>query len=146
MGKRQDIITALKSQLGNIKITNGYNTDLGLSVHEWRLSPFDESELPAVEIRDEVSNVSQDNNNVYVDNALDITITAYGSETSAAGTRGRLYLEDIFAAIGTDEQLGGGAYDINIDSGSLDAEQESTLNVAAIVKITAYYRVKKWSD
>ena len=145
MGKRQDIITGLKAQLATISVANGYNTNMGSNVVEWRLSPISDAQLPMVEIRDSESNVSEDMNNVLSNKTLDIAITVYNT-VSTAGTTARLYIEDVLKAISTDLSLGGAAYDLNEGVSTIEASQDSDIIIAAIVNITAEYQVNKWSD
>ncbi len=45
--KRQQIISAIKTGLQSITIANGYETDLGSSIYEWRLAEYQSMELPS---------------------------------------------------------------------------------------------------
>ena len=49
---RQKAVTALAHLFSHILVTNGYRTDLGLSVHTWKENPFAQTELPGCDIRD----------------------------------------------------------------------------------------------
>jgi len=146
MGKRQGIMTALKTQLGNISIANGYNTDIGTTVDEWHVASYDVDDLPVIEVRDSDSSAEEDMNNVLSNKNLDIAIVVYNSVSSAAATNARLYIEDVLKAISTDLTLGGNTDDINEGISSIDAAQESDIILAATVNISAKYQVNKWSD
>jgi hypothetical protein len=51
---RQQIIDAIDTQLKTILVSNGYYTDLGLTVQEWDLTPLDpDNETERLEYRDE---------------------------------------------------------------------------------------------
>lgn len=50
--KREAIMQSIMSALAQISTANGYNTNVGASVHEWRAVPFDPSDLPALNVRD----------------------------------------------------------------------------------------------
>jgi len=58
MNLRQDLIDWVLERLRDIRVTNGYNTDVGLHVHEWRSAPFSTDDLPALNVRDIYDEVS----------------------------------------------------------------------------------------
>ena len=49
---RQTLIDNIKTQLQTITTGNGYETNLGSNVFEWRETPLQQSELPGIVIRD----------------------------------------------------------------------------------------------
>lgn len=49
---RQTLINNIKTQLQTITVANSYETNLGSNVFEWRESPLQQSELPAIILRD----------------------------------------------------------------------------------------------
>jgi hypothetical protein len=50
--KRQKIVDAIVTKYKTISVGNGYLTDVGGSVFEWRDAPFHERECPAINFRD----------------------------------------------------------------------------------------------
>jgi len=50
--KWQKIITAILSKLRTISVANGYETNVGSNVFEWRDNPLEESEMPGIILRD----------------------------------------------------------------------------------------------
>jgi len=58
MNLRQDLVDWVLERLRDIKVANGYNTNVGLNVHEWRSAPFSVDELPALNVRDIYDEVS----------------------------------------------------------------------------------------
>ena len=146
MAKRQGCITALVSQLSQISIANGYETDLGARVFEWRVTQIPPAQCPAIEIRDSDSDVLEDNNNVLTDSALAVAIIAYDTPTEKAAELGRKYIRDIKKAIKVDLQLNGNAYQIDDISSPIEVQQESEISLAATVNILVHCRTEKWSD
>jgi len=146
MASRQGIITGLKSVLSNISIVNGYNTDIGSNVDEWRLTPYSESDLPVIEIRDESCSITDGRNNVDNYKTLSVTISCYDSVTATGATEMRLYIKDVLSAIGKDPQLSGNALDIDVDSTSIEGSQDSDIIFSAVVNLSVGYITNKWSD
>ena len=146
MANRQGIITALKNQLGNISIANGYESDIGANVDEWRTTPYSTSECPVIDIRDEESNVDEDMNNTLTNKALDITITVYDDPASTAATAARKYIRDVLKAISTDLLFNNNAYQVDEGASTIEISQQNDILLSAVVNITAYYQVNKWED
>lgn len=68
---RSQIVEALAAQLRTIKIANGYNTQAGANVFVWRRYALDDSELPALLLRD----TEVERQPVAVGNQVDTTMT-----------------------------------------------------------------------
>jgi len=52
MSKEQDIFDFVFAEMLKISIANGFSFDIGDRVFDWRDSPFEDSELPAINVRD----------------------------------------------------------------------------------------------
>lgn len=96
---RQQIIDAVETRLKTIKTANGYETDIGLNVNVWHTTDFQETELPAIDIRD-VSEVMEVRGGNHIC-TLTVEIEAKVSG-SASGVTMRDILADIIKAVGTD--------------------------------------------
>lgn len=96
---RQQIVDAVETRLKTIKTANGYETDIGLNVNVWHTTDFQETELPAIDIRD-VSEVMEVRGGNHIC-TLTVEIEAKVSG-SASGVTMRDILADIIKAVGTD--------------------------------------------
>lgn len=104
---RQQIMDALVVRLRTILTADGYETNLGLNITEWRTTDVQVSELtsnPVADVRDVSESVVISGGNEI--HSLEVEITAYvlGS-TMQTGTRD--VIADIDAAIGTDPTFDG---------------------------------------
>jgi hypothetical protein len=102
--KRQRITDAVKTGFEAILTENGYNSDLGESVHEWRSRAFAESELPAAVLRDlgetAVAAVGVHEHSL----TMEAEIVLSGHELPAEI---RALIADVTACIGADVTWGG---------------------------------------
>ena len=60
MGVRAEIVSALKTLLETISPGNGYLTDLGLNVYEWREYAFSSADMPCINIKDMSDTIESD--------------------------------------------------------------------------------------
>lgn len=126
-GKRQQIVSAIKTRLAGIKVADGYQTDIGLKQTEWNPGPKgadpEADELPGHDIRDEVETAEvKDKNSGTFDRALEIVVIAELREAGPGATLARKALEDLIKAVAVDPTWGGLARrtlpveeDINVD-------------------------------
>lgn len=125
---RQRIVDAFLTRLRTIRTMNGYQTEVGASVHEWRVTGFELDELPALNLRDTEDvaalSVAEDVH------ALKIEVEAYVAGTTAPATL-RQILADLIQAIGTDPTFGGLAQDTNVTAEAIDVRQEEK-RIAAV--------------
>lgn len=106
---RQQIMTALIIRLQTITIANGYETNVGGNVNDWHVSNFEETELPAMDVRD--VNESTEVRGSLHQNTLSIEIETKVSGTASATTM-RDIIADVVKAIGTDPSFSGLAQNI----------------------------------
>ncbi len=96
---RQQIMSALKTRMQTITTGNGYVTNIGSNVFEWRTTDFQVSELPAMDIRDTGEEVEVRGGNHIYTLTVEIESKVSGA-TSGADMRD--IMADIIKAIGTD--------------------------------------------
>ena len=119
--KRDAIMVAIASAMENISVANGYNSALGSNVIEWRgktvtaegssLVPTEESELPALHIRDINDRVIAVDMSGNEDHELTLEFEV-AHEGSATGATMRGQINDVRKAIGVDPSWGGLAKDL----------------------------------
>ena len=141
--KRQQLIDALDARLKIIKTANGYLTNLGNNVFEWRVTNLNSIEFPACIYRD-VSNTKQDGAIGSFRWALNIEIQLVtDGETSAAEVR--KLIADVYKAIGTDITWGGLAVTTEQpDSDEMDVEQHEKKQAGALIKLSIIYDANMW--
>ena len=141
--KRQQIVDAIKTRLQGILIANGYATNLGNNIFEWRVTNLNSAEFPACVYRD-VSNAKQDGAIGSFRWALNIEIQLVtDGETSAAEIR--KLIADVYKAIGTDVRWGGLAVTTEQpESDEMDVEQHEKKQAGALIKLSIIYDANMW--
>lgn len=142
--KRQQIIDAIDARLKTIKTVNGYETDAGNNVFEWRATPLQDSELPALLFRDTTSPVDDETYSMHL-HTLSVEITLVASGATSADII-RKMLADIQKAIGTDATWSGIAADTllrTVDIGTVEhAEFKYT---GGAINIAIQYLTERWN-
>ncbi len=140
--KRQAIVDAVRTRLATILATNGYNTDIGRHVFEWKVTAFADSDLPAVAFRDtdpeirELTGGMQD-----VSLPVEFIIGAASGATTMQVVRAAI--EDVLSAINSDFTWGGLAWDTAIDTIEAFAEHEGKLTGLAKIGTTVKYEQQR---
>lgn len=101
--KRQKLIDAVLARMQTIRTANGYETDLGSNVDDWRVN-WDSKELPALSVLDTVAEVAFLNDQPTAARqmcTLPVMLRIYGKSDSRAADL-RKMLADVVRAIGTD--------------------------------------------
>ncbi len=136
--KRQQIVDAIRWRLAGILVANGYNTDVGRHVFEWKVTAFADSDLPGVAFRDidpkvrELTGGMQD-----VSLPVDFIIGAASGASTMQIVRAAI--EDVLSAINSDFTWGGLAWDTAIDTIEAFAEHEGKLTGLAKIAATVKY-------
>jgi len=94
MTKEQDIYNFVFTEMLKISIANGFSFDISGRVFDWRDSPFEDSELPAINVRD-VTNEIVDADTREHTLTFDIALEDVG-ENAADSIRGKK--QDILTA------------------------------------------------
>jgi hypothetical protein len=131
--KRQQIVSAIKTRLQGITVANGYETDLGNAIYEWRLSAYQSTELPGADLRDTTETVG-----VTVgshEHKMTAEVKVLGS-TSSLPADIRKRLADVVKAAGTDLTWGGLAEDTAAAGQDL-IEAEVNITGTGLVKVCA---------
>ena len=101
---RQQIVDAVMTRMAAITTANGYQTNIGSDVHDWRVN-FQQDELPAVSVCDlETIAVNSDPRTDGLTTwALTVQICIY-SEKDTDPSIIRMMIADVTNAIGTDDR------------------------------------------
>ena len=118
--KRDQIMSAVVAGMKNILEENGYNSDLGANVFEWRPKiidpsgsgyvPTEQDELPALHVRDPLDKAVTIEQDGSEDHELTLELEI-AHEGGAAGAAMRGQIADVRKAIGVDVTWGGLASD-----------------------------------
>ncbi len=140
---RQSIIDAIDTQLKTILIANGYDTDLGSNVFEWRQVPLQESELPALIYRDVTSEIEI----IVLDrhtHILNLEVEVKTQPGSTSGSLARKMIADVIKAIGVDHTWGALAIKTDPVSSEIVFEQHEKIITGAIINFEITYRTDLW--
>lgn len=143
ISRRQRIVTELAAVLSKITKLYGHRTDLGSNVFEWKTTPYQEVDLPCVNIRDgqESVIVSGRQHQYTLDLQLEIRVSASTSAEIA-----REVIADITVAIGQNVTLDGLIINITpistelLDFGQMDKKFGSITMVFEILYITDIFK------
>jgi hypothetical protein len=94
MSVEQDIMTAVMTNMNNISIANGYTFDVGSNVFEWRDSPLNDGEFPAIIVKDVYNEVSEEDEK---EHTLTVEIQLVDSGNSSPASI-RAKVQDILTA------------------------------------------------
>lgn len=139
---RQQIMDALEARLKSISTANGYGSNLGGSVHTWRKRPVTLADTPCLLVADG----SADSTSLAYpvrDHRLSVDIVGVVSSNTTA-SQARQLADDIHAAIGADQTLGGLALKIDPLSHEITLETDGDITGAVKVSISIHYRTALW--
>lgn len=142
---RQKITDAVSARLALIKTVNGYETDLGLKVFEWRVAEIPESDLPAAVYRDIGCDTSDSEGSSmgYHLHSLNMEIELFASGSTSPATM-RKMIADVFKAIGVDDTWGGLALTTRPQGDKADVEQEEKKFTNTLVSIVVEFETLAW--
>ena len=136
---RQEIVNAIRSRLSEILVANGYDTDLGLNVFEWKVTAFAVSELPGVCFRDTERSVTELTGGLR-ENRLTVEFILGAASGTATASTIRQAVADVVRCIDTDPTWGGLAWDTAIESDEMFMDHEGKLTGLAKVTATVKYQ------
>ncbi|GAB4245683.1 MAG: hypothetical protein OHK0028_23630 [Deltaproteobacteria bacterium] len=136
--KRQAIVDAVRARLAGIRTANGYNTDVGLHVFEWKVTAFADSDLPGVAFRDTDSKIRELTGGMQ-EVSLPVEIIVGAASGASTMQVLRAAIDDILSAINSDFTWGGLAWETSIDTIETLAEHEGKLIGLAKIVATVKY-------
>ena len=142
MGRRQEIVDAIKARLLTIQVANGYDTDLGLHVFEWKVTAFADSELPGVCFRDTEQTVAELTGG-FRNVSLTVEFILGAASGAATASIVRKGIGDVVRAIDSDPTWGGLAWDTAIQSDEMFMDHEGKLTGLAKVTAVMKYQIQR---
>ncbi len=134
MSRRQEILNAVKVRLATIRAVNGYETDLGTHVFEWKVTAFADSELPGIAVRDTEQRVAELTGG-FRDNSLTVEFIVGAAAGTATAATVRMAVVDVIRCIDSDPTWGGLAWDTALESDEMFMDHDGKLT--GLAKITA---------
>ncbi len=140
--KRQAIVDAIRTRLAGILVANGYNTDIGHHVFEWKVTAFADSDLPAVAFRDTDPKIRELTGGMQ-DVSLPVEFIIGAASGASTMQVVRAAIEDVLSAINSDFTWGGLAWDTAIDTIEAFVEHEGKLTGLAKIGTTVKYEQQR---
>lgn len=108
----QSIMTKLKALLGTIRKANGYETDAGMKVVEWKATASPYEDLPIIHIKDTSLQAAAGTIQQYTW-ALQIEIEIAAAKSAQTAAEIRSMTQDVIKALWSDKTLTGSAKHIS---------------------------------
>lgn len=138
--RRQQIIDKIKALLATITVANGFNTDVGSNVFEWKSISFQDTEIPGINIRDPNEEVETRGGNHFY--TLTIEIEAKVS-ASATTNEAREVLADIQTLMGRNQNLDNLAHHVKpVQNELLDFEKVNKKFGTVLLRFEVEYATK----
>jgi hypothetical protein len=147
---RQQIVDAVIDRMSSIQTVNGYLTDIGANVYDWR-TQFHEEELPAVSVCDLTADtITPDgaSNPQRVAHSLPLQIRIYAVRDESPSNI-RAMIADVITAIGRDDRWHVGGIGLamttrRVRDGFL-IPQDSFEVIGGVVEVEVIYLTAKWN-
>lgn len=138
--RRQRIVDQIKALLMTVTTLNGFKSDIGLSVFEWKSTDFQTTDMPGVDVRDPEEQVAtRGSNHIYT---LTIEIEAKVS-ASTSTNQAREVLADIQTLMGSNQNLGGLAHLVKpVDNELLAFEKGNNKLGSVLIRFEVEYATK----
>lgn len=134
MTRRQEIVNAIRARLATIRTGDGYGTDLGSHVFEWKVTAFADTELPGICFRDTEQTVAELTGGFRnVSLTVEFILGAASGVTTASIVRQGI--GDVVKAIDSDPTWGGLSWDTAIQSDEMFMDHDGKLT--GLAKVTA---------
>jgi len=145
--KRQQIIDYVKTALSAIEAGATYYRTI-TTVDEHRAIPLEETELPAVIVRDLADDILAPEGmaSTYNRNYHSLTLTLELVTNDETMAEVRQHLADIYKAIGTDHTLGGYAITCDPVGDKIQVDQQEMKIQGAIITIKVLYQTRVWQE
>ncbi len=144
MTKRGEIVTEIKNLLSDIQTANGYNSDIGQNIQEWRVSAVEAIQLPVVIIEDTEEAFTDDD--AIIGQKLRILTVAVRviADIQTHVEELREMVEDVFVALSNDETLGGKVRDVQVENVNIEVDQNKERVAMATINLSIKYDSLRW--
>jgi len=140
--KRQNIVTTIVEQMQKISSANGFYSQAGENVFEWKEKPLDKDEYPAIIVRDVSDNTTDENQTLDHKLKIEIDIATKGKDTATWDIRE--VISDVLKAFGlVENELN---YICSYNGSDSLVEQKDTLYGGARLEFTVAYHSGRWEQ
>lgn len=147
--KRQTIVDAIVTRLQLILVASGYYTNAGSNVFKWLVSGVDQSQLPALIVRDVQDDIDSQEFLGAADQwtrSLMVEIEALAGPSSTTDTTVRQLVVDVYKALGGATTLSGNAIDIVGVGDSMVVTQDGRQIAGAKITVRVIYRTTRFAE
>jgi hypothetical protein len=138
--RRQQIIDQIKTLLATILISNGFKTNVGSNVFEWKSIDFQDTEIPGVDVRDPNEEVETRGGRHYYTLTIEIEAKVSASSTT---NQAREVLADIETLLGSNQNLGGLVHLVRpVQNELLDFEKVNNKFGSVTMRLEVQYATK----
>ena len=143
---RQQIMTAIDTAFQAIQVTNGYETDIGLKVFEWKSTAVAQADTPCLIWRDTECALSTENVAIgQQEHMLTVEAQIIPAPGVTTPVEARKMVADILKAIGVDESWGGLAQHTYNVSNDFEVEQKERILGSILITFQVEFRTARWS-
>lgn len=139
-------MAAIVAQLETITKANGYFSQVGQSVHEWRPLqedgshlPFDESELPAVIIRDTAERKEYETQDAII-REVQLMLEIVCKEGTTTPAKVREMIDDVEKCLRSGGDYGGEIIQITLGDNEMVVHQRKKIIGGALIEAVAQYK------
>jgi hypothetical protein len=153
---RQKLVDAVKARMATILIANGFYTDIGKNVMEWRTAPIGDEDLGSCSVSDPEDVPIQESikgGGTVQDRWLTVVISLpFAGGSSTSGATMRQAVADVYKAIGAvtpgfNLESWGGLAMLTEDMGNTQVvRQEEHRLIGVDITIRIMYRTAKWQE
>ena len=139
----QNIIAKIITNMLTISVANGFSFNISGHVYDWRETPFDDAELPAIIVRDPAHRFTDGNEDV-AENELDIEILLMAAPDNTSPEDLRNKKQDVmnaFKLIENETYVTGAQY---LDS-EIQVEHEKKKMAGSLMRFKVWYPTDRWS-
>lgn len=139
MSVRKNIIDALETGFKTILISNGYRTDIGSTVYQWKTTAINQDETQSLILKD-TNNGIVESNHINHEHLLNVEIGVFYSGTDPVSNV-RDAMLDVYEWIGRDENmyLGGNSYQIEYKGDQMESEHPEQVTADGLINIEVSY-------
>jgi hypothetical protein len=121
---RQSIIESVIARLQTITTVNGYETNLGSNVFDWKVIDVEQSALPCVIVKDTTETITTRGGNHNCVLSIELEAKSFGSDKEVV----RNIIADMIKAIGVDPNFDAKVYGTTpVENETLDFEHHDKL-------------------
>ncbi len=138
--RRQQIIDQIKTLLATITVANGFKTNTGSNVFEWKSIDFQDTEIPGIDVRDPSEDVETRGGRHFYTLAIEIEAKVSASSTT---NQAREVLADIETLLGSNQNLGGLVHLVRpVQNELLDFEKVNNKFGSVTMRLEVQYATK----